>query len=152
LNDKLKQTIRIQRGDKVKKKPVDTIELELVSTGMLQKILDSDDDEQKERIKSLADKGEGVLAKTPGADEFEIISDEELATALEASGQETEFEQLAESKLEPIGSTADVEVLSLVSTQALRRILRHEDNESASEPDEIDLDIDQGGYNPYNSG
>jgi len=160
VSDDLKQTIRIQRGEKVGiddqghsvwTKPVESLELELVNTVMLKKILDSDDDEKKQRIKSLAGEGEGVLAKNPESQDFEIISDEELAMALEASDHEPEFSRPADVVLEPVASEVGEEELSLVSTQVLRKMLLHDDDDSSVEP-ELDEQDDSGGYNPYDSG
>lgn len=161
MNDELKQTIRIQRGEKVGlddqghsvwTKPVESIELELVNTVMLKKILDSDDEEKKQRIKSLAGEGDGVLAKDTGSQNFEIISDEELASALEASGQETAFHRPSDVVLEPPVSDGEEEELSLVSTQVLRQMLSHDDAGPAGDAGEFEESGDKGGYNPYDSG
>lgn len=161
MSDKLKQTIRIKRGEKVGvddrghsvwTKPVESIELELVSTVMLKKILDSDDEEKKQRIKSLAQEGDGVLAKDPGSQDFEIVSDEELAMALEASEQVPEFHRPADVVLEPASPPEDEEELSLVSTQVLRQMLSHDEDESSGDSAEPNEKGGRGGYNPYDSG
>ena len=158
VSDKLKQTIRIKRGEKlgiddqghsVWTKPVEEIELELVSTTMLKKIIDSDDEEKKRRIKSLADENDGVLARTPGSQDFEIVSDDELEAALAASNEEPAFHRPADVVLEPANPVEEEEELSLVSTQVLRQMLRHDDDASSSDSDELAIDSDSGGYNPY---
>lgn len=161
MSDKLAQTIRINRGEKVGiddqghsvwTKPVESIELELVSTEMLKKILDSDDDEKKQRIKNLAEEGDGVLAKAPGSEDFEIVSDDELAMALEASDKGPEFHRPADVVLEPVSPTESEEELSLVSTQVLRQMLSHDEADSVSDAGDPDKQGDSGGYNPYESG
>jgi len=161
VSDKLAHTIRIKRGEKVGiddqghsvwTKPVEEIELELVSTVMLKKIIDSDDEEKKQRIKSLAGEGDGVLARKPGSQEFEIVSDDELEAALAASNEAPVFHQPADVVLEPVSPPEGEEELSLVSTQVLRQMLSHDDDESASDSGDLDVQGDSGGYNPYDSG
>ena len=161
MSDKLKQTIRIKRGEKVGidgqghsvwTKPVEELELELVSTVMLRKILDSDDEEKKQRIRSLAEE-DGVLASCPAGQNFEIVSDDELETALAASNEEPAFHRPADVVLEPVAPAEEEEELSLVSTQVLRQMLSHHDDDaSSSNSDEIAIDSDSGGYNPYDKG
>jgi hypothetical protein len=160
VSDKLNQTIRIKRGEKVGiddqghsvwTKPVEEIELELVSTTMLKKIIESDDEEKKQRIKSLADENDGVLARTPGSQNFEIVSDDELEAALAASNEEPAFHRPADVVLDPV-TPVEEEELSLVSTQVLRQMLSKDDDASSSDSDELEMDSDSGGYNPYDSG
>jgi hypothetical protein len=160
MNDDLTQTIRIKRGEKVGiddqghavwTKPVEEIELELVSTVMLRKIIDSDDEEKKQRIKNLAEEGDGVLARCPSSREFEIVSDDELEAAIAASNEEPAFHRPTDVVLEPAVPTEGEEELSLVSTQVLRQMLSHDDEPSSSS-DDLGSDSDSGGYNPYDSG
>jgi len=160
MSDELTKTIRIQRGEKVGiddqghsvwTRPVESIELELVNTVMLKNILESDDEEKKARIRSLADEGEGVLARHAESQNFEIVSDEELALAIEAINHEPEFARPADVVLEPVSSETGEEELSLVSTQILRQMLQHDDDGSSTEPD-LGVQDDSGGYNPYDSG
>ena len=102
MSEILKQTIRISRPSKTKvdergrsvwTEKVETVELELVSTMMLQTILDSNDEEARQQIENVANHGDGVLARDQENNRFEIV---------DADGHE-EF--------------------SLVSTQMLKRIL-----------------------------
>lgn len=155
MGDELKQTVRIKRGEKVGvdeqghsvwTKPVETVELELVDTIMLKKILDSDDEEKKQRIRSLADTGEGMLVRATESQDFEIISDEDLEMALAASEQASAFTRPADVVLEPASPADGEEELSLVSTQVLRQMLSHDDGSVTGESDDPD---EQGGYNPY---
>ena len=161
MSDKLNQTIRIKRGEKVGvddhghsvwTKPVEELELELVSTMMLKKILDSDDEEKKQRSRSLAAEEEGVLARSPCGESFEIVSDDELEAALAASNEEPAFHRPADVVLEPASPVGEQEELSLVSTQVLRQMLSHNDDASSGDSDELGLQGDSGGYNPYDKG
>ena len=136
MSDKLKQTIRIKRakvetddrGRTVWSGPVEEAELELVSTAMLQKIIADDEGANRERLNAVAQDKDGVLARNVDTDQYEIIDDYELQGADE---------------------------LSLVSTQALRRILRKDTNPAAGETsgndDSDDDDPGSGGFDPYNS-
>ncbi|MBT8475687.1 MAG: hypothetical protein KJO78_09465 [Alphaproteobacteria bacterium] len=160
MSEKLNQTIRIKRGEKVGiddqghsvwTKPVEEIELELVSTTMLKKIIDSDDEEKKRRIKSLADENDGVLARTPGSQDFEIVSDDELEAALAASNEDPVFHRPADVVVE-LEAPAEEEELSLVSTQVLRQMLSHDDDAPSDDAGDLGLQDDSGGYNPYDNG
>lgn len=132
MNDELRKTVRIKRGEKagtdargrnVWTKPVEEVEFELVSTVMLKRILESDKKEHKEQIRKLADAEDGILARSTDTDNFEIL-------------QQDEFEDDGE--------------LSLVTTQALRRVLKGDD--AAEDEPEPELEDAGGGYNPYDSG
>jgi hypothetical protein len=148
VGDDLKQTIKIQRdakvgmdsrGRSVWTKPIEPTEFELVSTVMLRKILDSDDEDKKRKIRDAADGGDGVLAQDTSTDKFEIISDAELQKALAQSDGQSASNRSVDVVPEPLEKADGDEELSLVTTQVLRRILGTE------APDE------QGGYNPYDS-
>ncbi len=88
MSEELKHTLKI-----VKQSNTETVEFELVSTVMLQKILKSDDEKAKRSVEKAAKSGDGVLALNTDKDSYEIV---------DAAGNE-EF--------------------SLVSTQMLRRVL-----------------------------
>jgi hypothetical protein len=105
MSEPFKDTVRIHRkpkeGDDESQRnvwtdPIDTIELELVSTGKLTQLLDSDDAEARKKIEDAATQDEipdGVLARDVAADSYEFVSVDEK------------------------------EELALVSTQMLKRIL-----------------------------
>ena len=80
-----------------------------------------------------------MLAQDASADNFEIISDDELQKARAQSDEQNTSNRSVDVVLEPLENVDDDEELSLVTTQVLRRILGTE------APDE------QGGYNPYDS-
>ncbi len=125
MSDEFKQTIRILRKPKpgggdsdrnVWSDPVDTIELELVSTVMLKKVLSSNDDSAKRKIEQAFDDNrdtDGLLAHDPASGSYQIVDDQ---------GND-EF--------------------SLVTTQMLHRILKKDDPEAGDgELDDLDTGFD----------
>ncbi|MCG8370703.1 MAG: hypothetical protein MJA32_09355 [Proteobacteria bacterium] len=157
MSDELKKTIRIERdakvgtdelGNTVWTKPVEPAELELVSTVMLKQILDSGDEARRQRLRSLAEERDGVLVRDAQTQTLEIISDEVVEAALGAGAQTPDATGRAGVVYEPASSSDDGEALSLVSSQALRRILKDE-APSAEGPDEIGSEDDGGGFDPY---
>jgi len=152
MQDDLKRTVRIvkdsrvgtdERGRTVWTGPVETAELELVSTVMLRKIIDSGD-------KASAEK-EGILARDASSDEFRIIDDEDLKAAIDSAAGAASHAPHADVVQEPvIRSTEQAEELSLVSTQALRFMLGQD--EAPADPDDDDaLPGKGGGFDPYNN-
>lgn len=158
MSDELKRTIRIRkprvetddRGRTVWSGPVETTELELVSTTMLRKMIDSGDDARKERLRQVAKQKDGVLAREAGSGEFQIIDDDDLKAALDSAGDTDAESKPADVVLEqvPLGTEGEGE-LSLVSTQALRHMLRKEESPDDG-PDEDEPAAEQG-FDPYNS-
>ena len=139
MDDELRKTVKIKRARKVAteagdrnvwSKPIEEVELELVSTGQLKNILESGKQEHKDRIRELAGGQDGVLARSAETHEFEILAEDSFT-------------------LEPADKTGDEGELSLVTTQALRRILKSED---ARDDQAASSGRDEGGgYNPYDS-
>jgi hypothetical protein len=154
MADDLKQTVRIlrrakvatdDRGRTVWVDPIETAELELVSTSMLKRVLSSDDEDRKRKIKEVADGKDGVLAHDVENDSFEIIDDADLQAILDSVPQGMDAVKAADVIYTPLHDRADSDdELSLVSTQALRRILNIED-----EPQEAEEKDDDKGFNPY---
>ena len=130
--------------------PNESAELELVSTQMLKVMLTSRDQSEMEAIEEAASgSDDGVLVRNPGSGGFEIISDEELQEILAANEDLPPVNKPADATLEPLKDYPDNDQLSLVSTQALRRVLGS--NEKDAEPAE-DLALDAGGgFNPYDN-
>ncbi len=158
MGDDLSRTIKIKRDSKVGTdsqgrtvwtKPVEETEFELVSTVMLKQILESGDDDTKDKIRALADAQDGLLAWSTDSNEFEILPDDELEAALQAANNPESPNRLQQFKLERVSETEEEdEELSLVSTQMLRRIL-DVDDEGGDEPEAEEIG---GGYNPYDHG
>ncbi len=154
MSDTLKTTIRIQRPAKVesggrgRSETVETAEFELLSTVALKKILKSSDDVAKESIAAAASTGNhGVLARDMATGHFEILDDAELQKIIEQDQKPSGHEKVAEVIYEPAFDTdTAVDELSLVSTLALKIILKEED---VGEP--VAEEIDTSGFNPYDS-
>ena len=155
MSEELDRTVKIQRhakvgtdsrGRTVWTKPVEPVELELVSTMMLENLIESADESHKQRMRELADGQEGVLARDTSNNEFEIVRDDELEAALQAANRETTGKVPAGFTLERVDESDSVEELSLVTTQVLRKMIG---GEPETDSDDLDLSDDAGGYNPY---
>ncbi len=155
-DDEFKDTVKIQvtrkvgtdsRGRTVWTKPVEPIELELVSTVMLKHMMASDDDQRKDRIRSVANSGDGILARNTSSSEFEVLAEDELLEALKAADREPAANKNTDAALEPLNDSGSGGELSLVTTQMLRRVLNKD-----AKPGDTDVGgkIDElGGFNPY---
>ena len=131
------------RGRSVWADPVESAELELVSTQMLKQILSSKDGKDRDAVRDAArTNADGVLALDPATGLFEIIGDDELQAILDQEQDLPKLSRPADVTVEPLHDYADSDRLSLVSTQALRRVLHDDDEE---EP----IEIDERGFNPY---
>jgi hypothetical protein len=158
MSDELKRTVRILRHAKVSSDdrgrsvwvdPVESAELELVSTVMLERVLSSDDEDRKRKLKEAAAGKEGVLAHDPEKDSFQIVDDADLMAMLEMTPHGMDAIKSADVVYEPLSSLADTgEELSLVSTQALRRILKIEDEPQGSDEEDA---LAGRGFNPYDN-
>ncbi len=141
------------RGRSVWTGPIGSGEFELISTASLRAILDSDDDVSRQAIEEVADGGdEGVLVRDATTGMFRVIDENELQALLVADGREPATKPpSADVTLEPIDDPTAGSEFSLVSTQALRKIIR-DDNGVQSEAVEPELEVDPGGgFDPYNS-
>jgi hypothetical protein len=137
MNDELKKTTRIVKRPKVKTDDrgrtvwddtVKTANLELVSTQMLQQLIDDGDDATTNHLRKVAEGKDGLLAHDAGRGRFEIISDEELQHILDGTDAEYRARKKAASIEEPTAEVVEEEEeLELVSTQMLRQILSPED-------------------------
>ena len=134
------KTVRIQRPSKVAPDErgrnvwvgrVEEVELELVSTTALERILKSGDGGQRAEIRKLADgRKDGILARDLATGVFQILTRAELKRARDTSAP-------------PV--PAPKAELSLVSTQILRKTLQPDKGK--------DKDKDKGGgFDPYNRG
>ncbi len=155
------KTVRIRKVDKVAPDErgrsvwlgkVDAVELELVSTTALEKILKSGGGKTRGEIQKLAaGRKDGILARDTATGLFRIVSEADLKKAL-----------AAESGAKP-GRSADVtaapltdttrraaDELSLVSTQILRKVMKPEAKAEAAKPRPGKKDK-FGGINPYDN-
>lgn len=110
------------RGRSVWTDPIATAELELVSTVMLEKILESDDDNAKRSIAKAAESGDGVLVHDAHNNSYQIVDAD------------------------------DNEEFSLVSTQMLRHMLDKDKPVKKTPVAPPDSESVSGsGFDPYNS-
>ena len=158
MSERLKKTVKLvrrgklgtdERGANVWTGEVEPCELELVSTMELQRIIQSTDERSKASLKEAAAGKEGVLAHDVTNDRFEVIDEEDLKAALESAATEPSEARTADVVYEPVDDGVNIDELSLVSTMALRRMLGDED---PAEAESDDLEIDDKGFDPYNSG
>jgi hypothetical protein len=130
-------------GRSARVNPEDTTQLELVSTQELKQILASRDDTDRRAIEQAADTAAtGVLARDVNTGHFEIIDDDDLQEFLNDNEGLPELSRPADATLEPLRDYPDDEQLSLVSTQALRRVLSEDTGIEPVTENEI-------GFNPY---
>ncbi len=146
------------RGRSVWVGTIETAELEIVSTQMLKTLLDSADAGNRKQVEQLASRDdEGYLARNAATGHFQIIDDTDLQAILNqhkasAPAQAPQPDSMEESAQL---SEADDNELSLVSTQALRKILGESTGEKrkvGATPDEKFSRDDAGGFDPYNTG
>lgn len=156
MSDDLKRTIKIRvnekvgtdsRGRSVWTKPVEPVELELMSTQMLEGIIHSDDEDRMSQLHALADSEDGVVACNTINDKFEVLRDAELEAALRAAGKEDD-DTLSKYTLERTAAEDGGQELSLVTTQVLRKMLNKPSLQEPSGPEPEDKG---GGYNPYDN-
>ena len=153
-------TIKIRRPPRVRTdgqgrtvwdEPVDPAdELELVSTQALRVILDSENEKARKALSdAVKGGGDGVLARHPASGSFEVIDDDELQKILDSTSDLPPISRPADVTLEPVNPESSEE-LSLVSTQALRKLLGTEPPKS--EVGKKTKRDQGGGFDPYNSG
>ena len=162
MTEELKNTVRIirkgkvatdDRGRSVWVDPVESAELELVSTMMLEALLEGEDDATRQQLLDVADSSDGLLAHDPEKHAFEIVSDDDLQAALAAAADTPPPTRVSDVVYEIEEPVEDIEEMSLVSTQMLKAML-----DPASVPGGTMIEDDDepaapgGGFDPYNSG
>lgn len=155
------KTVRIRKPDKVAPDErgrsvwlgkVESVELELVSTTALAKILKSDGGKTRTEIQKLAaGRKDGVLARDTVTGHFRIVSEADLKKALTAESGSKPWRS-AEVTAAPLTETTRraADELSLVSTQILRKVLKPDGKTEvvkakAGKRDKF------GGFNPYDN-
>jgi len=124
-------------------------DIELVSTQMLKQILSSNDVENRKAVEEVAKTaGEGVLARNPATGYFEIIGDDELREILDSGQDLPKLSRPSDVTAQPLHDYADNEHLSMVSTEALRRVLNDDEKEEESALAEVEV----GDFDPYIAG
>ena len=133
-------------GDSVAANPGAGNEVELVSTQMLKQILCSKDVENRKGVADAAKRdGEGVLARDPETGYFVILDEDELRAIVESGQELPKLSRPSDVTVAPLHDYADSEHLSLVSVQALRRVL---DDDGVEEEAESVETVDEE-FNPY---
>ncbi len=155
------KTVRIRKPDKVAPDErgrsvwlgkVDTLELELVSTTALEKILKSEGGKTRSEIRKLAaGKKDGILARDTATGHFRIVNESDLGKALaaESGGKPGRSAEVTAAPLTDTTRRA-AEELSLVSTQILRKVLKPEEKTGTAKSKAGKKDK-FGGFNPYDN-
>ncbi|MEX0707424.1 MAG: hypothetical protein WD078_05625 [Woeseia sp.] len=144
------------RGRSVWVGTIETAELEIVSTQMLKTLLDSADAGNRKQVEQLASRDdEGFLARNAATGHFQIIDDTDLQAILNQQKESAPAPRPDSTDESTLVSDSDENDLSLVSTQALRKILGEstgEKRKARATPDEKFSRDDAGGFDPYNTG
>lgn len=149
MSDELTATIRIRRpakivtddvGNSVWASDIEEVELELVSTMMLEQLLDADEDTVRMKLKDVAASGDGVLAREVGKDDFSFVGKADVEKAV--------------TDHKPPAAGQDTDELSLVSTQMVQVLLEKPHLSPKQVSDELKLLEEAeaaGGFDPYNN-
>ena len=141
------------RGHSVWLGKIEPVELELVSTTALEKILKTEGDKTRSEIQKLAaGRKNGVLARDAATGHFRILSDAELrkaATTTPADGPKRSKVVTAA----PLSETTRLKAaeLSLASTQFLRKVVRPDGKSEIEKPKPTNKKDKFGGFNPYDN-
>ena len=141
------------RGRSVWLGKVEPIELELVSTIALQKILKTGGGDTRAEIGKLASgRKNGVLAREAATGHFRILSEADLRRAATAPPSPADGPQRRNVTTgAPISDTVrrKADELSLVSTQMLRKVVRPDGTAGVEKP--ATKKDRSGGFNPYDN-
>jgi hypothetical protein len=156
------KTVRIRKPDKVAPDhrgrsvwlgKIEPVELELVSTTALEKILKTEGGKTRSEIQKLAaGRKNGVLARDAATGHFRILSDADLkkaATSPPADGPARSGVTTAEPLSEATRRKADE--LSLASTQFLRKVVKPDGKSEIEKPKAATKKDKFGGFNPYDN-
>jgi len=139
MSNKLNQTQKLfrssrfatdSRGHNVLVDIAETGTMELMSSHMLQMVIDSNDAEANDNLREIADGGSGLVARDIDNNRFEVISDEDLQNML--NGSDNNPGVISSSSLvdeDLVASVDGDDALDLVSTQMLRIALNLNDDE-----------------------
>jgi hypothetical protein len=156
------KTVQIRKVDKVAPDhrgrsvwlgKIEPVELELVSTTALEKILKTEGGKTRSEIRKLAaGRKNGVLARDAATGHFRILSDADLrkaATAPPADGPKRSGVVTAP----PLSETTRLKAaeLSLASTQFLRKVVRLDGKAEIEKPKPGNKKDKFGGFNPYDN-
>jgi hypothetical protein len=132
---------------------IEPVELELVSTTALEKIMKTEGGKTRSEIQKLAaGRKNGVLARDTATGHFRILSDADLrkaATSPPGAGPKRAAEVTGTPLTETTRKKADE--LSLVSTQILRKVVRPDGKYEVVAAKPVGKKDKFGGFNPYDN-
>ena len=132
---------------------IEPVELELVSTTALEKIMKTEGGKTRSEIQKLAaGRKNGVLARDTATGHFRILSDSDLkraATSPPGEGPKRATETTGAPLTETTRKKADE--LSLVSTQILRKVVKPDGKTEYVAPKAAGKKDKFGGFNPYDN-
>ncbi len=150
---KIEKVAPDHRGRSVWLGKIEPVELELVSTTALEKILKTEGGKTRSEIQRLAaGRKNGVLARDTATGHFRILSDADLkkaATAPPADGPKRSGAVIAPPLTETTRRKADE--LSLASTQFLRKVVRPDGRTEIQKARPATKKDRSGGFNPYDN-
>ncbi len=132
---------------------IEPVELELVSTTALEKIMKTEGGKTRSEIQKLAaGRKNGILARDAATGHFRILSDADLKKAATAPPGEGP-KRSAEVTAKPLTDTArrKAEELTLVSTQILRKVVGPDAKAEAVAAKPAGRKDKFGGFNPYDN-
>ncbi len=141
-----------ERGRSVWLGKVNPVELELVSTTALEKILKTEGGKTRSEIRKLAaGRKDGMLARDTATGHFRIVSEADLKGAI-ASEAGAKPRRGTEVVAAPISDNTRLaaDELSLVSTQFLRKVVKPDGKSEVVKPKAAKKDK-FGGFNPYDN-
>lgn len=149
------------RGRSVWLGKVEPMELELVSTTALEKILKTEGGQTRAEIQKLAaGRKKGVLARDTATGHFRILSDADLRKAATAAPASAAAAAAADgpkrsgvTTAAPMTDTARTKAdeLSLVNTQILRKVVKPDAKAETAKPKPAGKKDKFGGFNPYDN-
>ena len=132
---------------------IEPVELELVSTTALEKIMKTEGGKTRSEIQKLAaGRKNGVLARDTATGHFRILSDADLkkaATSPPGEGPKRAAEVTGAPLTETTRKKADE--LSLVSTQILRKVVKPDGKTEVVASKPAGKKDKFGGFNPYDN-
>ena len=157
------KTVRIRKIDKVAPDhrgrsvwlgKIEPVELELVSTTALEKILKTGGADTRIEIRKLAvGRKNGLLARDTATGHFRILSDADLRKAATTSPPGDGPRRSGVVTAAPLTETArkKADELSLVSTQVLRKVVKPDGEAGDRKPKPAARKDKFGGFNPYDN-
>ncbi len=141
------------RGRSVWLGKIEPVELELVSTTALEKIMKTEGGKTRSEIQKLAaGRKTGVLARDTATGHFRILSEADLKKAVTAPPADGP-KRSGVTTAEPLSESTRLKAaeLSLVSTQFLRKVVKPEAEAGKEKPKTAAKKDKFGGFNPYDN-